>query len=310
MSSVVFPDGTRVWARGLNGPPPDPPPQLGLYLDERWRPTWPAIFVDWPDWETPSDSEAAATRIRQAFDAARGGCRVEVACGGGLGRTGTVLSCMAVLAGVPASEAVAWVRANFDREAVETDEQAGWVDWFAGWVERADAGDRERSSVGDVALSSFVDYLCLVYHEARNVRHLIRSSLVEAGRYERLRALPTNRDEAWVSMGALRREAKAHGSAAGAVSVFLRRFGLSPDELLELYRSPHWKSAVIGGNRWAAIADAVVRLGDALDGGQTATALDLLRRIPQMCHNTGQVGEKLRRLLAREGDGGSARSIS
>ena len=40
------------------------------------------------------------------------GERVEVTCGGGTGRTGTVLACMAVLAGVAADDAVGWVRAH------------------------------------------------------------------------------------------------------------------------------------------------------------------------------------------------------
>ena len=46
--------------------------------------------------------------------------RVELACGGGRGRTGTALACLAVLDGVPAEEAVAWVRRHYDRRAVET----------------------------------------------------------------------------------------------------------------------------------------------------------------------------------------------
>jgi protein-tyrosine phosphatase len=56
---------------------------------------------------------------------------VEVACGGGTGRTGTVLACMAVLAGHPADDAVAWTRRHYRRHAVETPGQRRWVRWFA-----------------------------------------------------------------------------------------------------------------------------------------------------------------------------------
>ena len=56
---------------------------------------------------------------------------IEVGCAGGLGRTGTVLACMAVLAGVPAPDAVSWVRRNYRVGAVETPEQERWIDWFA-----------------------------------------------------------------------------------------------------------------------------------------------------------------------------------
>ena len=56
-------------------------------------------------------------------------------CLGGSGRTGTVLACMAVLAGVPGDEAVAWVRGAYRAQAVETPEQEAWVLWFASRAE-------------------------------------------------------------------------------------------------------------------------------------------------------------------------------
>jgi hypothetical protein len=42
---------------------------------------------------------------------------------------------MAVLAGVAAPEAVAWVRANYRPQAVETADQVAWVRWFAEWAD-------------------------------------------------------------------------------------------------------------------------------------------------------------------------------
>jgi protein-tyrosine phosphatase len=55
---------------------------------------------------------------------------VEIACGGGKGRTGTALACLAVLDGVPPSEAVAYVRAGYHRWAVETPWQRRYVRTF------------------------------------------------------------------------------------------------------------------------------------------------------------------------------------
>jgi len=109
----------------------DPARDFGLYCDERWAPTWPAEVIDWPDFGVPRDRDAAAEQIRSAFARAQAGERVEVGCAGGLGRTGTVLACMAVLAGVPPGEAVQWGRTNYDTRAVETEEQEQWVAWFA-----------------------------------------------------------------------------------------------------------------------------------------------------------------------------------
>lgn len=57
--------------------------------------------------------------------------RVEIACAGGRGRTGTALACLAVLDGVPAGEAVDFVRLNYDPRAVETPWQKRYVRRFA-----------------------------------------------------------------------------------------------------------------------------------------------------------------------------------
>lgn len=57
--------------------------------------------------------------------------RVEIACAGGRGRTGTALARMAILDGVPSPEAVAFVRGHYDRHAVETSWQRRYVAHFA-----------------------------------------------------------------------------------------------------------------------------------------------------------------------------------
>ena len=53
--------------------------------------------------------------------------RVEIACAGGRGRTGTALACLAILDGVPGAEAVAFVREHYDPHAVETPGQRRYV---------------------------------------------------------------------------------------------------------------------------------------------------------------------------------------
>ena len=87
----------------------------------------------------PGDPDVAARQIADAFLRARRGELVEVGCLGGRGRTGTVLACMAVLAGVPPTDAVGWVRAAYRPQAVETAEQEAWVEWFGEWAAGAPA---------------------------------------------------------------------------------------------------------------------------------------------------------------------------
>lgn len=135
MPLITYPDGTRVRASPISERREvDPERAFGLYLDKQWNPTWPACVIDWPDFGLPQDPEAAANDIAAAFARAQGGELVEVGCLGGRGRTGTVLACMAVLAGVPGDEAVAWIRQAYRPEAVETPQQEEWVRWFADWA--------------------------------------------------------------------------------------------------------------------------------------------------------------------------------
>ena len=134
---VTFPDESRVRASSiLDRRVDDADRSFGLYLDAQWEPSWPADLIEWRDFGLPEDEESAARKIEAAFGRARRGELVEVGCLGGRGRTGTVLACMAVLAGVSSADAVAWVRDAYRPEAVETAEQEEWVRWFADWAAR------------------------------------------------------------------------------------------------------------------------------------------------------------------------------
>jgi hypothetical protein len=126
---VELPDGRRLRGRGLRHPlPAGPEPEFGVYLLSRdpgpfnWEHRW----VRWPDFRTPASTPDAMATLREAYERAATE-RVEIACGGGKGRTGTALAAIAVLAGVPAADAVAWVRHHYNPHAVETPWQRRWV---------------------------------------------------------------------------------------------------------------------------------------------------------------------------------------
>lgn len=106
-------------------------PQFALYLTGRRPPDadWAASWVRWPDFWLPSDPEAARTALSQAWERA-GAERVEIACGGGRGRTGTALACLARLDGLSAPDAIAYIRAHYHRGAVETPWQRRFVSRF------------------------------------------------------------------------------------------------------------------------------------------------------------------------------------
>jgi hypothetical protein len=126
----VLPDGVAVTAVSFDAADPyrrEREPDFGLYLDSRWQPPWPHRHVDWPDFGLPADPDGLVADLRDLHGRAAAGGRVEIGCLGAHGRTGTALAALAVLAGQPADEAVAWVRGTYCARAVETPEQAAFV---------------------------------------------------------------------------------------------------------------------------------------------------------------------------------------
>jgi hypothetical protein len=129
---LALPSGRVVRGRGLRRPvPAGPDPHFALYLLGRRPPPvpWEARWLRWPDFWLPSDPAAAATSLREAWERAGAG-RVEIACAGGIGRTGTSLACLAVLDGLPGDQAIAYVRRHYAPRAVETPWQRRFVTRF------------------------------------------------------------------------------------------------------------------------------------------------------------------------------------
>lgn len=129
---LALPSGRLVRGRALRLPvPPGPLPAFGLYLLGREPPAtgWPRRWVRWPDFRLPSDLADAKTAFQEAWSRS-GYQRVEVACAGGRGRTGTTLACLAVLDGIPPDDAVGYVREHYCPQAVETPSQRRFVARF------------------------------------------------------------------------------------------------------------------------------------------------------------------------------------
>jgi len=130
-----LPSGRLVRGRGLRYKP-DPAavrPTYGVYLLGKEPPEvpWEARWLRWPDFRLPWDRADARRVLTEVWErAADPAERVEFACAGGRGRTGTALACLAVLDGVPPGEAVRFVRRNYDRHAVETPWQRIYVRRF------------------------------------------------------------------------------------------------------------------------------------------------------------------------------------
>jgi hypothetical protein len=128
-----LPSGRLIRGRGLRRPlPAGATPTYAVHLLGKQPPAvgWEARWLRWPDFRLPSSRTEARSVLGEAW--ARAAVeRVEIACGGGRGRTGTALACLAVLDGVPSHEAVDFVRRHYDSRAVETPWQRRYVRHFS-----------------------------------------------------------------------------------------------------------------------------------------------------------------------------------
>jgi hypothetical protein len=122
---VELPSGVRVRGRRIGDAVS--PADFALLLADGPVPAWAHRRIRWPDFWVPVDRNDALAALHGAHRRALAGERVEVACRGGVGRTGTALAALAILDGAPASEAVAWVREHYNPRAVETPWQRLWL---------------------------------------------------------------------------------------------------------------------------------------------------------------------------------------
>jgi protein-tyrosine phosphatase len=129
---LALPSGRLVRGRGISRPlPAGPVPALGVYLlaDEPPTVLWESRWLRWPDFGLPADRDQVLPVLMEVWQRAADE-RVEVACLGGRGRTGTALACLAIIDGVPPKVAVRYVRTHYNQRAVETFWQRRYVRRF------------------------------------------------------------------------------------------------------------------------------------------------------------------------------------
>src|SRR5713226_5064350 len=83
---VTLPSGLRV--RGRRQGDTVSPADFALLLADGPVPAWPHRHIHWPDFWIPINRADALDALREAHRRARAGERVEVTCGGGIGRIG------------------------------------------------------------------------------------------------------------------------------------------------------------------------------------------------------------------------------
>jgi hypothetical protein len=142
-------------------------------------------------------------------------------------------------------------------------------------------------------MTFFADHLTLAYHEARNVRHLVKSQVLDGVTWKYLVALSTNRVDAWRELQRFRHRAAESLSAADAVGVFRSRFHVTVDELARMFANPAWRGSAYGGNAWHRIATDLLVMAEAMESDDEANAESARIRLQEGRHNTGTIAEKL-----------------
>jgi lipopolysaccharide biosynthesis protein len=142
----------------------------------------------------------------------------------------------------------------------------------------------------------FCDSIALIYHESRNVRHLLRKGLLNPEPWRFVVSLPTNRDDAWRDIAPLRNKARAL-SVDDALDVFKTRFHVSLSDLSDMFANENWRHAAhYGGNAWAGITKLAVQLAEALRSKDVAAVFQIASQLKEAQHNTGSVQGKIAQL--------------
>ena len=99
-----------------------PVPELSHWEE---RAALPELLLDWPDmgvvalpWQFWRDLVAHLSRAKT---------QMLVFCVGGHGRTGTAIACIMVACGWTSEDAIAWVRAYYCSQAIETRQQENYI---------------------------------------------------------------------------------------------------------------------------------------------------------------------------------------
>src|SRR5438128_2052655 len=117
----------------------------------------------------------------------------------------------------------------------------------------------------DECFNVLLDSVALIYHESRNVRHLVNGKWLSPEPWRNIISLPTNREDAWHEIAPLRDKALQATNLDQALKIFETRFRRSLPELEELFSNSNWKHAKLyGGNAWVNITKLAIALANAL----------------------------------------------
>jgi protein-tyrosine phosphatase len=105
---------------------------------------WRVVEHPIEDFRAPVRGDGFSSLVHEIAEELRAGTNVMLHCAGGIGRTGTVSSCILIALGLPAGEALAEVRKA--RAWPENKAQLDFVHWFSESLERVTQDGEQAAS--------------------------------------------------------------------------------------------------------------------------------------------------------------------
>ena len=84
------------------------------------------VYISWPDYRLPSRPMQAREQLARLLERAQEE-RVEITCGGGVGRTGTALAILAIMDGMDPEAAVEFVQREYNPDSATSHAQRGYL---------------------------------------------------------------------------------------------------------------------------------------------------------------------------------------
>ena len=126
---ITFPSGARIRGRPIRYyKTSENLPDYILILSSfhpRHPPETEVHWIKWPDFCLPVNKLEAHHALELTLKRAAHS-RVDIACRGGVGRTGTALACIAILDGMDPASALKFIRDTYHPRAAETP----WQQWY------------------------------------------------------------------------------------------------------------------------------------------------------------------------------------
>lgn len=134
---ITFPSGARIRGRPIRYYKiSENLPDYILILSSfhpRHPPETEVHWIKWPDFCLPVNKLEARHALQLTLKRAAHS-RVDIACRGGVGRTGTALACIAILDGMDPASALKFIRNTYHPRAAETPWQQWYISNFASTI--------------------------------------------------------------------------------------------------------------------------------------------------------------------------------